>query len=441
MHVLNQIANMGYTVSFSNEVQASAPARHVVIVDELNTTLFDVRSVALQGITIGDSTLLFADGAYGLTYDMRPRRNVIVKVAASADTLTGKILWDFMSIDPATGLPTEDPGGGFLPPDSLPPAGEGAVLFSIHPVMGAGSGTVFQNTAKITFDANAPMYTAAWVNALDNAAPRSYMIPLRAREDSALFRVVWGASDDVSGVAAYAIYVAVNSESPSLWQFTGDTSAVYRATRAGVHSFWSVAIDSVGNREIRRLKADASTFIDTTVGVLASSSVSFASSDSVGILWQVAGSVGKVRVEADRNWQGWQDRGFVEVGSNGETRFTDHAVTAGDSIGYRLRSSTGLEAFGEIWVRVPAAVEFGLRLLSGNPSIGGAVIRCGLPTAGRGRLDVYDVAGRRVKTIPLVAGGPVWLDTDLRGALSGGVYFARLNFLKATSSLRLVVVR
>ena len=53
--------------------------------------------------------------------DMRPTRNVIVRVAGSLDTVTGLLTWRFLSLDPATGFPSEDPDQGFLPPNTAPP--------------------------------------------------------------------------------------------------------------------------------------------------------------------------------------------------------------------------------------------------------------------------------------------------------------------------------
>ena len=44
------------------------------------------------------------------------------------------------SLDPATGRPPTDPLLGFLPPNHVPPEGEGSVLFTVMPKSGLSTG-------------------------------------------------------------------------------------------------------------------------------------------------------------------------------------------------------------------------------------------------------------------------------------------------------------
>ncbi len=81
-----------------------------------------------------------------------------------------------------------------------------------------------------------------------------------------------------------------------------------------------------------------------------------------------------------------------------------------------------------------------------NPSRGETALRFGLPRAGRARLELLDVTGRRVRT--LVDGefgaGPheaAWDGTDDRGAaLPAGLYWARVQALGESAVRRLVRV-
>lgn len=70
--------------------------------------------------------------------------------------------------------------------------------------------------------------------------------------------------------------------------------------------------------------------------------------------------------------------------------------------------------------------------LSARPRAGGAILRYALPAAGEVRLDVFDVAGRRVAT--LVAGWReagdheiAWDGAGPFGRVASGMYFARLG--------------
>ncbi len=79
-----------------------------------------------------------------------------------------------------------------------------------------------------------------------------------------------------------------------------------------------------------------------------------------------------------------------------------------------------------------------------NPFAGEAQLAFRLPHATQVRLDVYDLLGRRVRTVfdgRAIAGENRvgWDGTDAKGRVLGpGVYLARLEFLGVTKSIRLV---
>jgi hypothetical protein len=181
--------------------------------------------------------------------------------------------------------------------------------------------------------------------------------------------------------------------------------------------------------------------IDRVTDVLASVTTAHADESSVTIEWRLSPELPRVTIESNRNSEGWTEREQAARGSRGAVSFIDQSVAGGDSIGYRLRSEELTDAIGEVWVTVPIKIEFGIRLLTGNPSLGKAVVRCGVPQSGRGRLSVYDVAGRRVRSVPLVVTTPRWLDIDLGGALGSGVYFVRLELGGRSHTSKIVVLR
>ena len=82
-----------------------------------------------------------------------------------------------------------------------------------------------------------------------------------------------------------------------------------------------------------------------------------------------------------------------------------------------------------------------------NPARGNVTLRFTLPAAGRARLAIFDVTGRRVATLldgvcPAGAHESNWRGTDANGgAVGAGLYFARLDVAGRASTRRVVVVR
>ena len=103
--------------------------------------------------------------------DLRPDKNIIVKIEASLDQGTGVATWRFTSLDPVTKKPL-DPASldGFLPPNAAAPEGEGSVLFTVNPRRGLETGTELRNKADIVFDYNPAITTPEWFNTLDASA-------------------------------------------------------------------------------------------------------------------------------------------------------------------------------------------------------------------------------------------------------------------------------
>jgi hypothetical protein len=78
-----------------------------------------------------------------------------------------------------------------------------------------------------------------------------------------------------------------------------------------------------------------------------------------------------------------------------------------------------------------------------DPSVGSTLLRFGLPAAGRVRLEIFDLAGRRLwrNEDELPAGEHAWRwngETDQGGSAGAGLYFIRLVTLWGTRAERLV---
>lgn len=443
-HHISLNGQMSYLVAFENDANA-APAHEVLVRDSIDEQGFDLSAFRFQYVVIGERVIPFDSptSSFEKTIDLRPSRNALVRCSGRVDSVLGEIVAQFQTLDPSTGLPSDDPLGGFLPPNRVPPEGEAGIAFSIVPQAGVQSGYVLRNAAVIRFDSNAPIVTPTWANTVDTAPPESRVLPLPAASRDSVFSIQWEGSDDASGVSHFDIYAAVDSSEFSVWRSnTVAVSDSFVGSPGHRYRFFSVADDSTRNTEAPPESPDAFIKIDRTTDVLASVVSARTYDTSITVEWRLSHRLPRVTVDSNRNSEGWTSREQIDRGAHGMVTFVDRSVAGGDSIGYRLRGQDLNSSIGEIWVAVPIKIEFGVRLLTGNPSLGKTVVRCGVPQAGRGRLSVYDVAGRRVCTVPFVATAPRWLDIDLRAALGSGVYFVQLDLAGRRSlSTRVVVLR
>jgi hypothetical protein len=94
----------------------------------------------------------------------------------------------------------------------------------------------------------------------------------------------------------------------------------------------------------------------------------------------------------------WTARASLRAGSDGSLAFEDRTVVPGHSYAYRLgMTSAGVERFSpETWIDVPSLDGFTLSGARPNPATSDPWIEFALPAAGAARLEVLDVAGRRL---------------------------------------------
>jgi HYR domain/PKD domain len=249
-----------YAVLFENLETASAPAQEVVVTDQLDTVNMDLSTFNLGPIAFGSKQVIPPPGAsaFATDVDLRPDKNLIVRITASMNPNTGLLSWRFTSIDPATGNPPTDPLAGFLPPSINPPEGDGSVLFTVMPKTGLATGTEIRNKARIIFDVNEPIDTPEWFNTIDNSKPTSSVLPLTASQCESNINVQWAGTDEGSGIASYTIYVSDNGGPFIIWQQnTAATSATYTGQFGHTYAFYTVAQDKTGNSENAPPNADA----------------------------------------------------------------------------------------------------------------------------------------------------------------------------------------
>ncbi len=251
-----------YAVFFENKETATAPAEEVVITDQLDLSRADISTFDFGPVAFGSRSVSPPPGAraFSTDVDLRPSRDLLVRITGALDAQTGRVTWRLASLDPATGQPPTDPLAGFLPPNLNAPEGEGGVTFTVMPKGGLATGVEVRNSASIVFDANAPIVTPEWFNTIDNTAPESRVLPLPARQISSAFAVGWAGTDAGAGVMNYTVYVSENGGPYALWlKDTTATSAVYEGQPNKTYSFYSVAKDAANNEEASPSSADALT--------------------------------------------------------------------------------------------------------------------------------------------------------------------------------------
>jgi hypothetical protein len=157
-------ATMNYVISFENEKNATKAATNVYVTDTFKGFKFDVPTITLRSISIGDLLtvplqLPLSVQPVSVDIDLRPAQDLLVRTSATLDAATGEVQVTFLSIDPATGLPPTDPLVGFLQPGA-----GGSIHLSVEPGHGLQTGASVRNAASIVFDTNPPIPTNSWKN-------------------------------------------------------------------------------------------------------------------------------------------------------------------------------------------------------------------------------------------------------------------------------------
>lgn len=250
---VQNINEIPYTILFENKSTATAPAHTVVVTDTLDLNTFDVKNFSFGNFGWGDS--IFSPIGTNLKefsrdIDLRPGKNLIARLSAKVDTLTGIVKWEFLSLTPETLQEEEDPSLGFLPPNVNSPEGEGFVSFSVGLKETLASHHRIANQATIKFDENTPILTNVFENMLDKDIPESQVTGLIPKMGGRIL-VDWSGADNSSGIKHYSVFVQKDDEEIKPWIL--DTMAVnaeYQlAEKGSTYKFYSICMDSVGYRE------------------------------------------------------------------------------------------------------------------------------------------------------------------------------------------------
>jgi hypothetical protein len=191
---------------------------------------------------------------------------LFVDVTAGIDVIHSRAFWIFESIDPATGLPPEDPLVGMLPvkdssitylSDSLAVDGEGFVNFTIKPKTNSLTGDEVLATAEIVFDLNDTIPTNVEHNTIDAFPPVSFITATPVSNNSVLLQ--FNATDDGSGVRSYDLFISQDSLNYNGY-LTGvtDSFVLFTGLLGSQYHFFTLATDNTGNREALKSSPDFS---------------------------------------------------------------------------------------------------------------------------------------------------------------------------------------
>lgn len=168
-----------------------------------------------------------------------------------------------------------------------------------------------------------------------------------------------------------------------------------------------------------------------------------ATPERVALRWFAADGAGRaVTIERSTGSAGWSTLADGVVDGSGTLRYEDSDVVTGTRYGYRVAwtESGTLRTSGETWVTVPATLAFALETPIPNPSGSRVTLALALPDARPARLDVHDLAGRRVASRDLtgLGAGRHVLSLPEVNALPAGLYVVRLARGGETRTVRLL---
>jgi DNA-binding beta-propeller fold protein YncE len=315
--------------------------------------------------------------------------------------------------------------------------------------LGTGDGQ-FKGPRSVAVDASGNVYVA------DNGNVR-----IQAFTSDGTYLTQWGTLGTGDGQFDYPCGVAVDASgnvyvadavNHRIQVFTSSGTYVTQwgsyGTGNGQFQYpYDVAVDGS-----RAYVADGSNhriqvFDVTAVPVLVSLASADVTADGVKLAWFMGGSEsGSATVYRSPVGGDWARIGEITADGTGYLRYTDPIDATATRVGYRLGIiDGGIEGFyGETWVDLPAhaaALAFALDPVRPNPSRGGALtVHFSLPTDAPARLELLDVAGRRIATHE-VGIGQHTLDFGADQHLAPGLYLVRLKQGANTRTTRVAVLR
>jgi len=240
-----------------------------------------------------------------------------------------------------------------------------------------------------------------------------------------------GVRDD-TGLAAVRLYHRVDANTPWIEMVTASDGGRLRSRLPDSTGYLSLKIEAVdlgGNR--LEYTVEPAVHLKSAIPIAQLAGSADLEGTRVHLTWRVPQELfdGNGEVFRSDDGESWSSLGTPAYGS-GAFSFDDEDIAPGHAYAYRLTlTKDGLERITPTtWVTVPANV----LAFSGpvrNPSVGGPTVRFVLPDSRPANIEVIDIAGRRLVSVPVGPLGPGQHQLDLSGSLSWrpGIYLLRLR--------------
>jgi hypothetical protein len=274
---------------------------------------------------------------------------------------------------------------------------------------------------------------------VDNLAPAS-PVPFVAVYGASSNALHWSKSRSTD-LLEYRLYRGTTEDftpgPPNLIAATNDTGTV---DAAGAYVYKLAAIDVHGNASHYAVVTP-----ELPVAALASLMTLDATADHIQLTWFSGGSAGTTASVYRRTpTTDWARIAVISADGRDVLTYRDEDIVAGARYGYRLGvMDAGVEQFvGEAWATAER-LEFALQGALPNPTRGNQLnVQFVIPTLQDARLELFDMAGRRVVSRQVGSLGPgrhvVNLADGVR--LHAGVYMIRYTQGRRSATARAVVL-
>jgi galactose oxidase-like protein len=182
--------------------------------------------------------------------------------------------------------------------------------------------------------------------------------------------------------------------------------------------------------------------LDLPVPVAVSLASSDARPDGVRLLWWSSFSAGTVAtLETRRGEESWHAIAELVTDGGGRFGYEDRKVSPGERVGYRLVSRGTPWPASEVWVTVPQRATLALAGARPNPAVDAPMVVFSLASDSPARLELFDLAGRRLATREVGALGAGEHQLRIGESLAPGLYVARLAQQGKVVTARFAVAR
>ncbi|MBK0403323.1 IPT/TIG domain-containing protein [Adhaeribacter sp. BT258] len=442
---------LSYQVQFENDpLLATAPAQVVRVTVPLNPA-FDAQQFRLG--SFGWGNYLFEtppnSSSYTSVLDMPDSLGYDVRVLGTVDVVGRRLIWQFETLDPATGVAPADPNKGFLLVNDSTGRGQGFINYTIKASPTAVTGDTLAAQATIVFDSNPPLATNRWVNLLDAVAPTSLInaLPLPSVEPSAI--LTWAANDDTngSGLLTYDLYVSQDG-GPFEQKVTGLTDKTYTFNGEPKvrYEFFVLARDSAENQEAMKSAFEAVLFHDpgTPLPVELVSFKATRKGQDALLEWQTAEELDNAgfEVEVSEDGRTFRKLQYLEAkGRNSHYSYLDAGLNKKGMRYYRLKQLDLDESFSYSPIRT---LDFGdvktVTTAWPNPFSSNLFVKLTTQIEEPVTLVVTDVLGRvRYKQEFNLKPGNHQVELELAENLPAGLYL--LEVIRKESREALKVIR